>query len=263
MKTSGNEANGEKSWDAALYSQRHSFVFNLGQGVLELLNPRSGEYVLDIGCGTGQLTQQIAEAVGSSGRVVGVDSSEQMIESAQSNFPDLDFRKISVIDMPFEGEFDAAFSNAVLHWVPQVELAVENIARSLKPGGRFVAEFGGHRNVEAIVSCTLQSFAEAGAPEAAHSWYYPSIGEYAPILESHGLEVQQAQLFDRLTQLEGDDGMLNWLSMFGSAIKSDLAPEKRVDVYKRAVELMRPRLYKDGSWFADYRRIRVYARKVA
>ncbi len=246
-----------QTWDASLYSEKHAFVFNLGQGVLDLLAPQLGEQILDVGCGTGQLTKQIVDAVGPSGRVVGIDSSPTMIEAAHGSYPELDFRVMSVTDMPFKGDFDAVFSNAVLHWVPQATLAVSSIAKSLKPGGRFVAEFGGYRNVGTIVDCTLAAFREAGAVNPTHSWYYPSIGEYSPILEAHGLEVQQAFLFDRPTKLEGEGGMLNWLTMFGSAISADLEPEERAAALQVAVEKMRPTLYREGEWFADYRRIRV------
>jgi trans-aconitate 2-methyltransferase len=253
---------GPQSWDANLYSDKHAFVFNLGQGVVNLLDPQPGEHILDVGCGTGQLTMQIAEAVGRQGRVVGIDSSPAMIESALANSPTADFRLADVTQMSFEGEFDAVFSNAVLHWVPEASLAVQCISRSLKQGGRFVAEFGGHRNVGTIVDCTIEAFVEAGAKNARHAWFYPSIAAYAPILESNGLELRQAFLFDRPTKLEGEDGMMNWLAMFGSGIQGDLDPDQRLAAYKQACEAMKPTLYRNGEWFADYRRIRILATKL-
>jgi trans-aconitate methyltransferase len=248
-----------QTWDASLYSDKHAFVFNLGQGVLDLLAPQPGEHILDVGCGTGQLTKQIADAVGPEGRVVGIDSSPAMIEAAKASYPELDFRVMSVTEMPFSREFDAVFSNAVLHWVPRAELAVENIARSIKFDGRFVAEFGGHRNVGTIVDCTLAAFREAGDQLAKHSWYYPSVAEYACVLDKSWLEVRQAYLFDRPTKLEGEEGMMNWLTMFGSAIESKLAPDERVAAYRTAIECMRPALYSEGAWYADYRRLRILA----
>ncbi|MEQ1822500.1 MAG: class I SAM-dependent methyltransferase [Fimbriimonadaceae bacterium] len=251
-----------QAWNADLYADKHAFVFNLGQGVVDLLDPQPGEHILDVGCGTGQLTAQLAESVGPEGKVVGIDNSPAMINSALASYPGMDFRVMDVTAMPFDTEFDAVFSNAVLHWVPNADLAVKRIAQSLRPGGRCVAEFGGHRNVGTIVDCTIKAFLDAGALTAKHGWFYPSIAEYAPILEGNGLELQQAFLFDRPTKLEGEDGMMNWLTMFGSAIEADLAEGQRAAACEAACEAMRPTLYRCGQWYADYRRIRVFARKL-
>src|SRR5262245_47515749 len=134
-------------WDPALYQSSHSFVWERGRGLVELLAPQAGERILDIGCGTGQLTAEIA---GAGAHVVGVDNSAAMIEQARANFPELRFEQADVRSLKFDHEFDAVFSNAVLHWVQQADTAAAVMSRALKPGGRMVVEFGGHGNTQAL-----------------------------------------------------------------------------------------------------------------
>ncbi len=237
------------SWDAALYERGHSFVWKLSGGMVELLAPQSGERVLDVGCGTGQLTAKIAEA---GAEVFGIDSSPEMIAQASANYPDLQFAAADITHYRAESPFDAVFSNAVLHWVHDAEAAVRAIAGALRPGGRFVAEFGGKGNVAAI----LEALHELTG--IANPWYFPSIGEYAPILERNGLEVSQAFLFDRFTRTEDPNtGLRDWIRMFGRGWPNE-------EVFLAAMEeRLRSRLYRDGAWFIDYRRIRVVAVKPA
>jgi trans-aconitate methyltransferase len=286
------------AWDADLYEAKHNFVFDLGKGVVDILNPQPGERILDVGCGTGQLTEEIHErmiesrdgfaarmmggsnpstyvgarestmspahppiATVSTGSVTGIDPSETMIKNAKENYPNIAFQVMDVTAMPFEGEFDAVFSNAVLHWIPNAEVAVINIARALKPGARFVAEFGGRGNVATIVNVVIECLIEEGATDVHAVWFYPSIGEYTPILERNGLEVRQATLYDRPTKLQGEDGLHNWLTMFGSGIAGTATEEQRNRAYAHAIERLKPTLYRDGSWWADYRRIQIVAVK--
>lgn len=286
-------------WDADLYEGSHHFVYDLAKDLVKLLEPRPGERILDVGCGTGQLANTIYQAVSDqlnsiaehergitmgmqdfaavsemspsppspmvgsfAGKIVGIDPSPTMIENARLNYPEIDFRVMDVTAMPFENEFDAVFSNAVLHWVPSADLAVARIAAALKPGGRFVAEFGAKGNVGTIVEEAISSLKEFGAEDAHPVWFYPSIGEYAPILERFGLEVRQATIFDRPTRLDGENGLTEWFRMFGSGFSGTLSEADRNAAYDRAVERLRPKLFRDGAWYADYRRIRFYAVKV-
>src|SRR5262245_154809 len=187
-------------WDAGLYDSKHAFVWEKGRELIEWLSPRPGERILDLGCGTGQLSSEIA-AAGSS--VVGVDLSAEMVREARRKFPDLRFEVCDARALTFVQEFDAVFSNAALHWIPQAEQVVGGIASALKPGGRFVAEFGGKGNVKNVLAALEQGLTELSLPsDGSNPWYYPSLAEYSSLLEEHGLEVRQAILFDRPTRLE-------------------------------------------------------------
>lgn len=250
-----------QTWDAALYDRRHSFVYERGADLLALLEPKSGERILDLGCGTGQLTAQIAAA---GAQVHGIDASGEMIAQAQQNHPQLSFEIADATRFRAGEPFDAVFSNAVLHWVKPPEDAVRSIAAALKPGGRFVAEFGGRGNVAQIVAAASKAVSAALARDAGdvNPWYFPSNGEYATLLEQAGLEVRYAVLFDRPTPLEeGEQGMANWLRMFGAPCFAAIRPADRERVLQQAVDHARPALWNGGRWTADYRRLRIVAVK--
>jgi trans-aconitate 2-methyltransferase len=190
--------------------------------------------------------------------VVGVDASAAMIDQAAKNFPTLRFEVADARALPYREEFDAVFSNAVLHWVKPPEQAVQSVERALKPGGRFVAEFGGKGNVQLIANALAQAAADLGMAPQPSPWYFPGIAEYASLLEATGLDVTYAVLFDRPTPLEGSDGMRNWIRMFAGQM---LPNERQDDFLERVAHLLQPTLCRDGRWFADYRRLRLIARK--
>jgi trans-aconitate methyltransferase len=240
------------AWDAARYQDRHSFVWRFGASLMELLNPQPGERILDVGCGTGQLTAEIAR---SGATVTGLDNSAEMLAEARKNYPNLAFVLGDAASFRFPEPVDAVFSNAVLHWVKDAEGAIKSIAQALRPGGRFVAEFGGQGNI-ASVQAALRAVLGPSADEQS-PWYYPSVGEYAPILEAHGMEVRDAHLFDRPTPLQGEDGMEHWLRMFTQSYLRQFSPERADDVVSQLVDHLRPTLYHDGVWTVDYRRLRV------
>jgi trans-aconitate 2-methyltransferase len=243
------------AWDPARYQDQHSFVWRFGANLLEMLATQPGERILDIGCGTGQLTAEIAS---SGAKVTGLDSSVDMLAQARKNHPEITFALGDAASFDFPEPFDAVFSNAALHWVKDAEGAVRSVARALRPGGRFVAEFGGHGNIASVqqaLRAVLGPTADDRSP-----WYYPSIGEYAPILERHNLEVRDASLFDRPTPLvEGEHGMQNWLRMFMPAYLRDFSAERAAEIVNQLVEQLRPALYQNGSWTVDYRRLRISA----
>lgn len=246
------------AWDPARYQDKHSFVWRYGANVLELLNPQPGERILDLGCGTGQLMAEIAR---SGAQVTGLDSSADMLADARKNFPDLAFVCGDAAAFAFTEPFDAVFSNAALHWVKNAAGAAASIVRALRTGGRFVAEFGGKGNI-ASVQAALRSVLGPSADQQS-PWYFPSIGEYAAILECHGLEVRNASLFDRPTPLDGENGMEHWLRMFLQTYLRPLSPERAGEIVCQLVEHLRPALYRDAVWTVDYRRLRVVAiRKV-
>ena len=249
------------TWSADLYQKKHSFVWEFGRDLLALLDPRPGERILDVGCGTGQLTSQIALAAA---EVTGIDNSATMVAQARGNFPDLRFETQDVCTLGFDNEFDAIFSNAVLHWVTRAEDAVRAMSQALKPGGRLIVEFGGRGNVAALMDASDRALRALGVgnPERFHPWFYPSVGEYATLLERHGLEVGLGMLFDRPTPLEGgDEAIPNWFRMFGARLREPLAEEQTADYFRLVREYAAPALRHEDGWFADYRRLRIAARK--
>jgi trans-aconitate methyltransferase len=246
-------------WNSMLYDQKHAFVFEYGKSLLSLLDPQSGEVILDLGCGTGHLTKSIAE---SGARVIGTDSSASMIESARETYPDIEFLVADARTYTAPETFDAIFSNATLHWIPEAEQVVQCIATSLKPGGRLVLEMGGKGNI-AHIQQACERYLRVLAPDSKlFDWYFPSIGQYTPLLERYGLEVQSALLFDRPTKLEdGEQGLRNWMQMFYASVVSNLPDEAKQQLLSGMEKDLRAVLFKDGSWVADYRRLRIVAYK--
>jgi SAM-dependent methyltransferase len=228
----------ERIWDAKAYDRRHRYVFEMGAGLVEDLNPQEGEAVLDLGCGTGHLTNEIARRGAS---VVGIDRSDDMIAKAANTYPKLEFAVGDALTYRSERQFDAVFSNAVLHWVRPPEQAIKTIHAALKPGGRLVAEFGGKRNTALIMAAT-----------GRNPWYFPGIVEYGALLEANGFELVRAVLFDRPTPLEGETGLRDWLKMF-------YQPPLPEETIAAAEEQLRPKLFRDGTWYLDYRRLRICA----
>jgi trans-aconitate methyltransferase len=250
-------------WNPELYDARHSFVWQRGADLIDLLDPQTGERILDLGCGTGHLTAQIAAR---SAEVMGIDSSAEMIEEARKHYPALEFRVADARDFSLGYPVDAIFSNAVLHWIQPAERVVSCVWKALKPGGRFVAEFGGKGNVQKLVNafhCSLEAL-NANLEKDPNPWYTPSIGEYSTLLEKQGFDVTFAVLFDRLTPLEeGENGMRNWMKMFAGAFLAIVPAEGHGRFMENVESMLRPDLFRNGTWHVDYRRLRVVARKMS
>lgn len=247
-------------WDSSLYQTKHDFVFKYGAGVVELLEPRAGERILDVGCGTGELTARIAE---SGAHVVGIDSSPDMIAAAQQRFPGVEFVVADAANFAFDEPFDAIFSNAALHWVADREGAVVCMARALKPGGRFVVEMGGRGNIAQLTAAIDAAVFAATGAHAEHGRYYPAVGEYSALLEKHGVEVLTAWLFDRPTDLaDGEAGLRNWIAQFEREVLKDCTAAQRAAIDAAVEDALRDRLFIDGHWVADYRRLRIKGRKI-
>ncbi len=237
-------------WDAKLYDGAHGFVTTLGESLIDLLNPQPGERILDMGCGTGRLSFEIAER---GAHVVGLDSSPEMIEAASGDYPSVDFIQASGASFDLGTDFDAIFSNAALHWIKPPAEAARSMARALKAGGRLVFEMGGIRNVARIEAALMEAGGLSESP-----WYFPSLAEYGSVLEAEGLELVQGSLFDRPTPLDGPDGMKNWVRMFGSATGLQF-DESQLEAIE---DMVRPHLWDGSQWVADYRRLRASAVKL-
>lgn len=245
----------QASWDTDRYQDQHSFVWQYGAALIDLLDPQPGEHILDLGCGTGQLTHTLGET----GAIVrGIDADAGMVAIAQQHYPQIPFALADARSFTIEEPVNSIFSNAVLHWVTPPEQAVQAIARALKPGGKFVAEFGGKGNVQKIVDAVET----VRQQKNLSPWYFPSIGDYTHLLESHGLEVTFAALIDRPTPLnDGPRGLANWLRMFGGDLLVGLGTVEVETVLRQVEILLQPQMYDGRQWHADYRRLRVVARK--
>ncbi|MEL6593038.1 MAG: class I SAM-dependent methyltransferase [Bacteroidota bacterium] len=247
-------------WNSQLYDDAHDFVSRFGEGILAYLQVGEGEHILDLGCGTGDLAAKIAEA---GAMIVGIDSSAEMIAQAQEKFPKLDFAVQGGDRMAFEAEFDAIFSNAVLHWIPNYQAVIRNMYRALKPGGRIVLEFGGKGNVGQMVAALQAQLSKHGYPDNAKIdfWFFPSIGEYASELEAEGFRVRLAEHFDRPTPLVGADGMRTWFLMFADTFFAGVPLAEREIILDATQESLGPTHWSDEGWLADYKRIRIVATK--
>lgn len=244
-------------WDSSAYDGSHSFVYEYGADVVDLLDPQSDERILDLGCGTGHLTDRIAD---SGAEVVGLDRDRGMIETARASYPDREFRRADAREFDVEAPFDAVFSNAVLHWIDDQAAVLRSVADALRPGGRFVAELGGTGNVATIVDAVSAELAARGYEPPTDPWYFPTVGEHATALAAHGFEVRYATLFDRPTDLDdGESGLASWLGMFGDRLLGPVPGERRPDVVAGVEARLRDALYDDGVWTADYRRLRFVA----
>jgi trans-aconitate methyltransferase len=233
-------------------------VTQLGAGVLDLLAAQPGERILDLGCGTGHHAAQLA-ALGV--EVEGVDAAATMVERARALYPTIPFRLARGETLTVDRPFDAVFSNAALHWMPAADGVARRVFAALRPGGRFVGEFGANGNVARLLASLTTALAEEGFPGEAlpAPWYFPSPAEYATVLERAGFEVELVHAFPRDTPLEGADALAEWYRIFAGDYLALVSPARRDAVIARAVALAAPTQLREGRWIADYRRLRFRA----
>ena len=246
-----------QTWDPLAYERNGAFVHGLASGVLEWLDPQPGEYILDLGCGDGQLTRRIVQ---SGAHVLGADASADMIAAARGRGIEAEHTRAE--ELPFrDATFDAVFSNAVLHWVRDQDAMLKQVRRVLKPGGRFVAEMGGHGNVAAIhVALTAVLDRHGFGDRERGVNYYPSADSYAERLKRHGFEIEQMALIPRPTSLP-ESGMEGWLQTFRRGVLETLPVDLRETVVRETIALLAPALRDEaGNWTADYVRLRFVAR---
>lgn len=244
-----------QTWKPAQYAENGRFVADLAAGVLALLGPRPGERVLDLGCGDGVLTQKIASL---GAEVIGVDGSASMVAATRS----LGLRAsvMSAEALEFEGEFDAVFSNAALHWMRDQDAVLRGVRRALKPKGRFVAEMGGHGNIASIRVALLAVLGRWGLESSETDCnYFPAPATYAARLRRHGFDVPYIELIPRPTALPAS-GMRGWLETFRRGVLDQVPENEREQVVDECARLLAPALRdEDGNWTADYVRLRFMA----
>jgi trans-aconitate methyltransferase len=247
---------GPQQWNPETYAQNARFVSELGRPVVELLAPQPGERILDLGCGDGALTEELA-AIGCA--VVGVDASPAQVAAAGER--GLEAHVADAEALTYDAEFDAVFSNAALHWIKRPGTVITGVHRALRPGGRFVGEFGGHGNVDVIVDGLLYALERRGIDgHAHHPWYFPTPAAYQKELEEGGLVVDTIALIPRPTPLPGD--IVEWLEIFAGPFAAGLGDDQRAELFGEVREIVRPRLCGEGGrWSVDYVRLRFSAHK--
>lgn len=246
----------QQTWNAEAYERNARFVSDLGMPVVELLDPQPGERILDLGCGDGVLTKTLQDM---GCELVGIDSSPELVHAALEL--GLDAVVQDATEMQFGEEFDAVFSNAVLHWIKDADRVICKVFEALRSGGRFVAECGGFKCVETIHSALVTELEQRGYDgRGANPWYFPTAEEYRERLIRAGFEVDYIAVIPRPTRLPGD--ILGFLETFGGSFTSVLPVAERKEYLNDVRMRLRPLLCSDdGVWTADYTRLRFKASK--
>jgi len=244
------------NWNADKYNKHADFVSNLATPVVDLLNPIENEKILDLGCGDGTLAVEIEKL---NTKVIAVDLSQSMVDKTKEK--NIEAYVMSATELNFNNEFDAVFSNAVLHWVKDSKIAINKINNSLKNNGRFIAEFGGYGNIKYLTDAMQKVFAkhkEYG--EFNNPWYFPKDTDYKKLLEDNGFKVEYIELIPRPTSI---DDISNWLDIFANGIVSHLTSEQQLNFKQEVREILKPKIYTEkNGWVADYVRLRFKAIKV-
>lgn len=246
-------------WNSTDYENGFSFVHSYGEDVLKLIDAPNGSFVLDLGCGNGALTSKLSEM---GYKCAGLDASEDMIDAARKAYPYIDFKTGNALDFSLDKKADVIFSNAVFHWIDREKQdnMIKNISEQLTLGGQLVCEFGGYGCGGAVHDTLAQVFSENGL-NYVHPFYFPTIGEYAPMLEKHGLRVVYAVLFDRPTEQKGENGIIDWIKMFVKTPFNGIDEQTADKLRQQTQERLEDRLLVDGKWYVDYVRIRIKAVK--
>lgn len=247
-------------WDANKYLSDFSFVHQYGTSVIDLIDNHC-ETVLDLGCGNGALSKVMLDK---GYNVIGIDSSKELLALARKNYPDIRFIEKDATNFSLEQPVDVVFSNAVFHWINKEHQQdmLKCVHAALKENGQFVFEFGGYGNNQLIHGALEKAFSEHKYTYKM-PFYFPTISEYATLLENAGFRVTYAILFDRPTELKGEDGLKDWIKMFVKIPFSEVKDEEeKRKIIDESVENLRDILYKDGKWYADYVRIRMKAIRI-
>lgn len=227
-------------WNSALYDKKHDFVAEYGKGLLEFVPKNRGQAILDLGCGTGVLTVQLADLCH---KIVGVDSSQSMIDKAKERFGNIEFMVCDALALPFENEFDVVFSNAVFHWVSDQDALMKNIHKVLKPQGLLVCVFGANGNIAAIENAFAKACDSLGYGYEP-KFNFPTVEDFGKMLENNGFVIDRIYDYDRPTVLkDGEQGLVDWMKQFFASELAVMPEHMQVMVFEQVEELTRDILW--------------------
>ena len=244
-------------WNSTLYDTSHDFVAEYGKGLLEFVPKKDEQIILDLGCGTGVLTGQLAELCN---RIVGVDSSQSMIDKAKEQFNNIEFKVCDALALPFENEFDVVFSNAVFHWISDHDTLLKNIHKVLKAQGVLVCEFGANGNIATIEDAFVKACNSLGY-DYEPKFNFPTVEDFGKLLENNGFVIDRIYDYDRPTVLkDNEQGLVNWMKQFFASELTVMPEYIQAIVFEKVEELTKDVLWNGAEWVADYRRLRAIAR---
>lgn len=243
-------------WNAILYDNKHNFVAEYGKGLLEFVPKNKNQSILDLGCGTGTLTSQL---VNFADTVVGVDSSESMIEMAQKQYTDIKFIICDALKLPFNKQFDVVFSNAVFHWIADHNALLNQVHKVLKPNGLLICEFGANGNIATIENAFMKVCRDSGY-EYNPKFNFPTSEQFADLLKKNNFSIDKIYDYDRPTPLkDNEEGLANWIRQFFASDLEFMSEKSQAEIIKKVEDLTRGSLWNGSKWIADYRRLRVIA----
>ena len=243
-------------WNSTLYDKKHDFVAEYGKGLLEFVPKNDKQAILDLGCGTGVLTVQLTDF---GNKIVGVDSSQSMIEKAKEQFNNIEFKVCDALALPFEDEFDVVFSNAVFHWVSDHDALLKSVYKVLKPQGLLVCEFGANGNIATIENAFANACNSLGY-DYKPKFNFPTAEDFEKLLENNGFVIDRIYDYDRPTVLkDNEQGLANWMKQFFASELTVMPEHIQVMIIEKVEEFTRDILWNGAEWVADYRRLRAIA----
>ena len=243
-------------WNATLYDNKHDFVSEYGKGLLEFVPENKKQSILDLGCGTGMLTAQLANYADT---IIGADSSTSMIAKAKNQYANIQFEVCNALNLPFEKQFDVVFSNAVFHWIPDHDALLKQVYKVLKPNGLLVCEFGANGNIATIENAFMsacQDFKYKYTPK----FNFPTVDDFSGLLKKNNFMIDKIYDYNRPTPLKDNErGLANWMKQFFASDMELMSEKMQDEIIKKVEDLTKNHLWNDDEWIADYRRLRVIA----
>jgi len=245
-------------WNAELYQDKHDFVAEYGKGLLEYVANDKAQVILDLGCGTGDLTYELTQKAD---EVIGVDGSEAMIQKARGMYPQIEFQVMDACILKWQDYFNVIFSNAVFHWIPNQIVLLEGIYRALRIDGKLICEFGANGNI-ANIQRIFQNVIKDYGYDYINPFYFPTTDEYKQLVEQVGFNIELIIDYDRPTALKDNKfGLRNWLKQFFANDLLNFTTDQQENIFEAVEDALRSDLWDGKQWIADYRRIRVIASK--